>query len=292
MDGLARVGVGIISFLYALGFLVVTFHLSQYGVAPVTWLRPQYLLAGIWCLLPVLVLTAGVAFAALQFTEPWIRGSLVVPRKTRRYRHTVGAIQGFGSLFAAFIFISIAISFVVGPSFHDHYRWGPSSIITLKLLAFCLLIAASARYAIAAFSKHTVLASVPTGGPAITSTESDEQKWVSMRFDRSVALTSFGVLMAVACLFFILLYVHSFSVSIYSAMPPTLGGGRPQRVVFLIESGIQQTAPLVVDSTGARSIPYNLLLTTDSSYVVESQATGELAIEFKKDVVRGMIVLR
>src|ERR1700687_2555981 len=87
-----RIGIGIVGLLYVLGFLVVTFHLSQFGVAPVTWVRPQYLLAGIWCLLPVLLFAMGLAFAGLQFAEPWIRGSMVVPRKTRRYRHIIGAI--------------------------------------------------------------------------------------------------------------------------------------------------------------------------------------------------------
>src|SRR5580700_6136656 len=91
MADLARIGVGMVGLLYVLGFLVVTFHLSQFGVAPVTWLRPQYLLAGIWCLLPNLLFTAALAFAALQFTEPWIRGSMVVPRKTRVYRHVISA---------------------------------------------------------------------------------------------------------------------------------------------------------------------------------------------------------
>jgi hypothetical protein len=90
----------------------------------------------------------------------------------------------------------------------------------------------------------------------------------------------------------IVLYVHSFSVSVYSTIPATLGGGRPQRVVFLIESDIRHTPPLVIDSSGTRSVPYNLLLSTDNSYVIESPAKNEMAIEFKKDSVRGMIVLR
>jgi hypothetical protein len=294
MVDLARIGVAIVGLLYALGFLVVTYHLSQFGVAAVAWLRPQYLLAGIWCLLPVLLFAGGLAFAGLQFTEPWIRFSMVVPRKTRIYRHVIGAIQGCGALFAAFVFISTAISFAIGPAFDGRYKWGPSSIITLKLAMLSFATAISVGFAIVTLSKLVRVGGVPTAQPTVIPPESShETGLVSMRLDRSVALISFGTLWAFASLAFILLYVYSFSVSVYSAIPPTMGGGRPQRVVFLIESGgIQQTAPLVVDSSGTRSVPYNLLLTTESSYVVESPAKSEMAIEFKRDSVRGMIVLR
>jgi hypothetical protein len=296
MADLARIGVGIVGLLYALGFLVVTFHLSQFGVAPVTWLRPQYLLAGIWCLLPNLLFTAALAFAALQFTEPWIRGSMVVPRKTRIGRHIFGAIQGLGGLFAAFTFISIAVMKVLGlPTDNGRHRWGLSEVITLKLAAFSFATAVCAVIAISAFSNlgFRVSAGAIPVAPTISSPESPkEPRLASMRFDRSVALGSLGTLGAFASLAFILFYVHSFSVSVYSAIPSTLGGGRPQRVVFLIDNTVQRTAPLVVDGSGSRSVPYNLLLITDSSYVVESPAKGELAIEFKQDSVRGMIVLR
>ena len=105
----AKAGLSIVGLLYALGFLVVTFHLSKFGVAPVTWLRPQYLLTGIWCLLPLLLFTCGLAFAGMQFSEPWIRYSLVVPRRTRRYRHIVGAFQGCITLAAVLVFISIQL---------------------------------------------------------------------------------------------------------------------------------------------------------------------------------------
>jgi hypothetical protein len=242
----------------------------------------------------VLLFGVGLAFAGLQFAEPWIRGSMVVPRKTRIYRHIIGAIQGLFSLFAAFGFIASAISLAIGPSFHDHYRWGPSSTITLKLAALSFAAAVCAGFAIATFYNLSTLGDVPTARPtAIIPPESwHEHPWGSMRWDRSVALISFGLLGAFGSLYFIVLYVLSFSVSVYSAISPTYGGGRPQRVVFLIEGGIQQTEPLVVDSSGTRSVPYNLLLTTDSSYFVESPVKSELAIEFKKDSVRGMIVLR
>lgn len=154
------------------------------------------------------------------------------------------------------------------------YRLGPSSIITLKLGGLFLLIAACVFWAKASFSS---MAHLPV-----------EQ----MRMDRRLAFFSSAVIALFASIVFAVLYVYSFSVLVYSAIPLELGGGRPHSVVFLIDSAKQQTPPLVVDRSGTRSVPYNLLLITDSNYVVESPAKGEMALEFRQDYVRGMIVLR
>jgi hypothetical protein len=186
-----------------------------------------------------------------------------------RYRHTVGAIQGISSLLGVFVYIAIAMSLVAGNSWHLQYRWGPSSVSTLKFAVLLVIAATSGRYAIRSFSG--------------VSQYSD-------RIDRWLALISFGVLASLISLACTLMYVHSFSV--YPFIPSSFGGGRPERVVFLVESGTKQTAPVIIDSSGTRSVPYNLVLTTDSSYVVESPANNEIAIEFKQDAVRGMIVLR
>jgi hypothetical protein len=271
---LAKIGAATVATLYAIGFLVVTFHLSQFGVAPVTWLRPQYLLAGIWCLLPPVLLAGGLAFTVLSFAEPWIRDPTAreaVPRTRRIYRHTTGTIMGILSLVAVFIFISVAMSFAFGPPFHLDFKWRPGAVITLKFAALLVMAAVNGWYAVGCFStasKH------------------------STRLDRWLALVSVGVMGTLGFLAFTVMYVHSFSVSIYSFIPSAFGGGRPQRVVFLVDSNAAQTASVITDSSGTRSVPYNLLLTTDSSYVVESPAKNEMAIEFRQDSVRGMIVLR
>ncbi len=44
--------------LYLLGFMVVTRHLSRYGVSSFTLLRVQYLVAGFWLLVPITVYLA------------------------------------------------------------------------------------------------------------------------------------------------------------------------------------------------------------------------------------------
>jgi hypothetical protein len=270
MPDLAKVGVGIVGITYAVGFLVVTFHLSAFGVAPVAWLRPQYLLAGIWCFLPALWVVCGIAIVPTGLLEPWIRGSLDVPPRTRRARHVLGGFQGLALVFCVFVVLSLSINSLVTPS--EPKIWGAGSIIALRLGFLSL------------FSAAAIVSGIYLLYGAI--------KFGPMRKDQRIMTISVGILMLVIALQIAVTYVRIFSDAVYSAIPSTYGGGRPQSVVFLIDRVDQRPSPVIPDSSGTRSIPYNLLLVTDSNYVVQSHSKTELAIEFKQDSVRGMIVLR
>jgi len=51
------------------------------------------------------------------------------------------------------------------------------------------------------------------------------------------------------------------------------------------------TDGLKLDQTSKRSVPYELLATTDKYYVVLSQESGQLSIEPNRDYVAEMIVI-
>lgn len=66
--------------LYVVGFLVVTFHLAQFGFVPMSRLLPQYLLAGVWCLLPTLMRVWIVSYGAGQAVVLLDRACALRPR--------------------------------------------------------------------------------------------------------------------------------------------------------------------------------------------------------------------
>ena len=78
--------------LYVVGFLVVTFHLAQFGFVPASWLRPQYLLAGIWCLLPTLLLVWIVSYGTGQALTLLGKTPCTQPPKASRSRNLIGAL--------------------------------------------------------------------------------------------------------------------------------------------------------------------------------------------------------
>jgi MFS family permease len=260
-------GIGV---LYVIGFLVVTFHLAQFGFVSVNWLRPQYLLAGIWCLLPVLVFIGCLALAGLHIVRPWMKYSNVVPKRTRRNRYVKSVIQGVIGIIGATVFVSSLISLATGQPIDA--RWIPSIAITLRLAGLSLAAFVLGTLGIAGFGYH--------------------RREEETRSDRYVARISGDTVILLMALVVGMGYIRYFSIKVYSTIPLTFGGGRPQTVVFLFDKSHSDPAPVAADGSGSRSVPYHLLLKTENTYVVQSQANGEEAIEFRQDSVRGMIMLQ
>jgi hypothetical protein len=269
---LAKQGASIAA-VYVVGYLVVTFRLAQYGVTPTTWLRPLYLAAGIWCLLPLALFSAALAFVALQFVEPWIKYSMDVPRKTRIYRYVQGILLSGVCLFSAFGLISSLLAGHLSSPASSGW-WKPSSAVTLKLALLALSAVGLTLFAIA---------------PLFSTAQTKEEE--EKRVDRDVARFSFHVLVCFGAIALWLKYISYFSVTVYPVIPIALGGGKPQSVVFIIDS-TEHSSPVIADNSRTHSIPYKLLLQTENSYVVESPTKGEKAVEFKPESVRGMIVLQ
>lgn len=109
------------------------------------------------------------------------------------------------------------------------------------------------------------------------------ETWWANRKAVSFYLTLLGVL------FFI--YILYFAGAVYPGIPFSLGGGRPLSVMFL--SG-EKSLPdgILRDGTSHRSIPYKLIAVTDKSYIVLSQNKNEQSIEFNREAVQGMVILR
>lgn len=83
-----------------------------------------------------------------------------------------------------------------------------------------------------------------------------------------------------------------FSNAIYPYISFSLGGGLPRSVVFVLNEGAGSTSSLLVrDGAGPRTVPYQLLLENENSFVIISPKVGEKAIEFDRKNVAAMIVL-
>lgn len=268
---LAKESASIVAVVYAIGYLVVTFRLSQFGVVPVAWLRVQYLAAGIWCLIPFALFSCALSLGGLVFFEPWMRswsrGVMDVPRRTLNYRYVKGSVLSAVMLFCAFSLISRFLErFLSLPG--SSGWWKPSYDITLKLGLLAVFTAAVTLVAIA----PTPDAKEDAAGKALS-----QFLWNVLWIFGAIALW--------------IRYIFYFSLTVYPTIPLTLGGGRPQAVVFIIDP-TEHSSPVLADSSRTHSIPYKLLLQTENSYVVESPTKGEKVIEFKQESVRGMVVLQ
>lgn len=255
IKNLPKLGALALAIVYFLGFLAVTVSLSRYGVVPASLLRFQYLVAGVWLLLmPASVVLAGVIYYWLGL----------------RFR---GKLLGFlpwrdlGALLIVFMAISS---------------------LYLTLLGLFPLFAKSLFNA-----KWYILACIAlVGGGWFSLNRVLTMKASSSTLEESFRIENFANRLTFLAVFGVSLYILLFSTQIYPLIPSTLGGGKPLPVVFLLKSSEPaESVPLERGESPRRSIRYELLLSTETAYIVKSRNQNEKAIEFSRDIVLGMIVM-
>jgi hypothetical protein len=251
LDSLSKYVAAAVGVLYLLGFLVVSAHLSRYGISSFSVLQLQYLIAGVWVLGPPVALVS-IVHSALKFEE-------------RATPDTPGKFNWRRFLFSLFLpaipyalFWGILASI---PGVLLEITWG----IGIRLYLFFLAAESSGQILWMSWRVHT-----------------EKETWLVNRQAVPFHLT--------LLLTIVLAYVLWFGARIYPLIPFSLGGGRPLTVAF-IEGEKKLPDGIKADLSLKRSIPYKLLVTTDKSYVVLSQDTNEKSIEVSRDSVAGIVVL-
>jgi len=251
LDSLSKCVAVAVGVLYLLGFLVVSAHLSSYGVSSFSVLQLQYLIAGGWALGPPLALFS-IIDSGHKFEE-------------RATPDTPGKFNWRRFLFSLFL-----------PAIPYALFWGILASIprVLQEITWRVGIRLFLFYVGMTFSGQSLWMSwrIPR----------EKENWFVNR--QAVPFHS-TLLLTVA-----LAYVLWFAAHIYPLIPFSLGGGRPLTVSFIV--GEKKLPDFIkTDVSLNRSIPYELLVTTDKSYVVLSQDPREKSIEVSRDSVAGIVVL-
>ncbi len=242
--------------LYVIGFLVVASHLSRYGVSSFSVLQLQYLVAGIWVLIPPAVLGA-MDSAYRRFGQRWGPELLKKPDDWRTIWRTFIAMLVAYSPTILFIALSAIISNISAAM-----TWG----MGVRLYLFFALI----------------IVSFQTFWSSWRISKEQETSLVN-RHAAPVYLSLFVLI--------VLFYGLWFSKRIYPLIPSSVGGGRPLNVAFIEGDKNFPDEIKKPEQSARRSIPYKLLLTTDKYYVVLSPNPKERSIEISRDAVAGMVVL-
>jgi hypothetical protein len=253
IESLSKLFALLLGSLYLLGFLVVASHLSRYGVSSFSVLHLQYLIAGAWVLVPLMVL-AVVNLLPRRFDE---RVAPAIPGKFN-WRGLVISLFFTGIPFLLFMLILNAALSSVGA-----LTWG----ILIRPYLFYVVTSNLAQMFWMSWRTET----------------GKETRWMN----RSHAAPFYLAFLLVVMLG----YTVWFSARIYPLIPFSLGGGRPLTVVFV--EGDKKMPEEIQRTEGSikRSIPYKLLLSTDRYYVVVAPSPKERSLEVSRDSVAGMVVL-
>ncbi|WP_420128781.1 hypothetical protein [Longimicrobium sp.] len=265
---LVKAGGLIIGVLYGLGFLVVTLHLSQYHVLPFGLLRVQYLLAGIWVLVPLATVVVPLIWVAAVLHNEYQQKKVIQHGRVKRI--VFHAKKLLFALAVAIGWLNVAGQMFVfsAPEFRVHWQ----SIEAVSLIKYAgVILAYGTLMASTVYSTFLFLGDVD--GEHLRASAND-LLW-------GIAFGSFSFMLSIG-------YIMHFSTSAYPHIPAVLGGGAPVEVVMLPEDA--DSIPLRNRVTAAikQAHVYYLLLETDQAYVLLTSRRGDRVVVVNKDGTAGI----
>ena len=263
LEGLGKAAVAVLGLIYALGLAVVTLHLASYGASGLGLLQEQYVLAGMWALLPLGA--TGFAFAVITAAALEEFGEMKAdPVSTRKQRWLIIARKVRQAAIVSLTWFIIA-AFFLGFVTPQVYRSGIASIGWWTLVKIGAQVAGFA----------VVLAIFAMGG--LASFVARDKR------DPAAGTVMFGTALLV-----LLGYLGFFTASVYPLIPAAVGGGQPRRIHVLLKSDSSEASAtaLLRGTTPPALLPeHRLLFATDKSYIVVDPSDPHRSIEIPKDLV-------
>jgi uncharacterized membrane protein YwzB len=249
--------------IYATGFLVVSVHLSRYDISPFGVIRIQYILAGAWLILP-LVLTLCIAFWVLAYAYHLFKKS--TEQRRSRWRlvwvpvKILIIVLGVYGICSFFLNLLCSSAPVLAGKF-QHVRFGDF----LKLGGFCL--------GIFLFSTITwaFLSDIRTKKGEI----SYRDLFAGISYVAITSLVFAG-------------YMGFFAINLYPSIPADLGGGSSIEMRVMLKKNDQNVhinKLLGITDDTVLSPSLKLLLVTDKSYFIADPNVDRISIELPKDMV-------
>lgn len=216
--------IGFAALCYVIGLVVVSCHLNRYGVNYIGLLRINYVIAGVWTLLPVLLVlfVSFMTFCILIGVLPAF--ARFVSRFTGRSAEEFKNTNRFG----------VPVFFLV-----------PFSILSLFYIyvTFFMIVGAS-PFEIFAESAKTAFMSTLTivTGPAVMLFASKVKRYHTSK----AGLRNAFILVILTV--HLSVYAVTFSYEVYGKIPAYIGGGKLKTVRFLLE--IKPTAKTYLEAEG------------------------------------------
>lgn len=258
--------------LYALGFVVVALHQARYGIVVTGLLRAQYVLAGIWLLVPgtLVIMITGLTIHFFTLGKRTIKSdkwkSLRLWRKILAFVLLIGGVPSVVA--TSWNNVSLLLNTGVKEIGFGPISWKALLQMAspgLVLLVFVLPVLRWQGY----WEKHQ---------------EMGIRRLLARNLDD--VFTDSVIVVCVA-----VFYCAFFTTRTYARIPAQFGGGASREARFLFLNGRPAPAFLQADSTGYESIPYTVVLETDRSFVVRSMARQQQVMEFSRSEIAGTVGL-
>ncbi len=285
IEAVSKYSVGLTAICYILGLVVVSSHLNKYGVTYIGVLRINYIMAGIWALIPIFLalVFSFLIFCILIAVLPQLARFIAktsnrdVTEYTKTNRFGVPVFLLLPSSLTTMVFVYGSFEIMTGRRIVELFEYN-SRLTFLSIISFIIvpgsmfLMSANSRYK----SKNNLF--------------------------RNVFITVWIVI-------HLIVYVEFFSYDIYGQIPSYIGGGKLKVTRFLLElkpktkaylerEGVQFDVSENSQNESKEPEVYftkdiYLVFYTDNEYYVlvdnKVSPKNSNVITFKKDIVKAVI---
>jgi len=261
LEGFARRAVALLAMVYVVGLAVVTLHLARYGVFGVGLAEGQYLLAGIWALVPLVVVGFLVSVAtALVLHERAGRAAGGAARVSGSFAKRRDMVIGvLGVTLGMLLMTLFLLSFAGARSADDlaqAFTLGELIVAALVTLGFVAAFAWGVGMTMLARSAESV----------------------------DAPYRMLGIMLAATAL---IAYIGYFTDTIYPRIPSAVGGGAPTAVHMVMKS---DSSPGTLGSvmrglaTDA-ACRHRLLFANGNEYIIVDPRDSTNGIEVARELV-------
>jgi hypothetical protein len=259
----AWIGAYLVGVPYLIGYLVVTIHLATYSLLPLEVIRIQYVVAGIWSIVPLVIILYPLTALVATLHDEYRGGKIEISWRAL-FSHLRRIVQSLISSFGICMGLLFTFKLVTGGL--DFSSFGITIRDGLTFLEIVLLFAC----VIAAFVSGTWLfwRDVEVGD-------------IGASFNDLIWGTTFALLACAAGFFYILF----FATHVYGKIPSFLGGGAAVPVSIYLKHA--ETGKLQQENEGLESGSYYLLTTTEHSFFL-LRLNSKRAIEVSRESVEAV----
>ena len=246
-----KLAVGLSVACYLIGFIVVNIHFNRFGYYSVSLVSSQYLTAGVWAIVPIILAVFYLAFALSQ-NQAKPQSQAELSTQTRRQSILLPLIIGM-----------IPVASLV-------LMWFSEDIPRLPIVVRWIIISAAGLYT-----------SVATVAFFL---------WLSPLESLSKKQISLTVTSAIFVCLLIYVYLMSFSRSLFGDIAGTWGGGKPRLVRIVVKSEERENLMAVgVNFPQGDSVsePMELLVATDKEYILVT-GRGDRSLSIRSDVIQAV----
>jgi len=269
VESLTKLSLALAGLAYILGLIVTALYLAQYGITALNLIRIQYILAGAWLLVPLLIVALfwiGIFSVVSSIIEP-TRFVLNQSKWSADFNRRSFLVKETGKA----VVISVILAYMLYASLRLMVREFMPNSPLLTLFA--------ALYK--SFSGITVLMLLSLMClPFLRAPMATLRPSYSIYSAMNISFACIGVISSFA-------YISYFTNNLYPSIPAVLGGGLPTPIQFILKQDVADSL------TGARAAWFSqehyLLLATDRAYIVLNPDNPTQAVEIPRDIFNGVV---